>query len=313
MDIRWVRAALAVYERGSFSQAAEELDYSTSAVSKQVAALEKELGTPLFTRSGSAAVVHTRTMETLVPCLRQIAAAVEEIDALVAASAAAEDAQLNISMPYGISDYREGEMIRAFRLQNPNTEVHVAYERGERLMRMLAGGQMDIALSLDVRGELINRLVTRAGLDPAEFETIFLHEYGLNVCVREDHPLTRLPQVRLADLEGLTLYFLTRNPKVEEGVPAQIHRETFDRKTFPATVRYLQDAKPEFVMNMIAASDAALGISSPPRMGYPGVVYLPVAGMEHYMSLKLLYHRATVSRNALRFAACAQKIFQTAP
>ncbi|WP_433377338.1 LysR family transcriptional regulator [Actinoplanes sp. CA-142083] len=50
MDPHLLRTFLAVAETGSFSAAAQRLQYTQSAVSQHVAALEADLGTPLFTR-----------------------------------------------------------------------------------------------------------------------------------------------------------------------------------------------------------------------------------------------------------------------
>jgi len=50
VDPHLLRTFLAVAETGSFSAAARDLRYTQSAVSQHVAALEADLGTPLFTR-----------------------------------------------------------------------------------------------------------------------------------------------------------------------------------------------------------------------------------------------------------------------
>ena len=52
LDLRELRALVAVKERGTFRQAAEELGYTQSALSHQVAALERALDRRLFTRPG---------------------------------------------------------------------------------------------------------------------------------------------------------------------------------------------------------------------------------------------------------------------
>ena len=51
MEIKQVQYFLTVAEAGSFSVAAEDLYISQSSLSKQIIALEKELGIPLFDRS----------------------------------------------------------------------------------------------------------------------------------------------------------------------------------------------------------------------------------------------------------------------
>jgi LysR family transcriptional regulator, transcription activator of glutamate synthase operon len=51
MEIRQIQYFLAIAEKGSFSSAADDLNISQSSLSKQVKALEKELGVRLFDRS----------------------------------------------------------------------------------------------------------------------------------------------------------------------------------------------------------------------------------------------------------------------
>lgn len=52
MELRQLRYFVAVAEREHISDAAAALDVAQSAVSRQIANLEKELGTPLFERVG---------------------------------------------------------------------------------------------------------------------------------------------------------------------------------------------------------------------------------------------------------------------
>ena len=52
LELRHLLALVAVADTGTFSGAAEELDYTQSAVSHQVANLERIVGTPMFERPG---------------------------------------------------------------------------------------------------------------------------------------------------------------------------------------------------------------------------------------------------------------------
>ena len=52
VDLRSLRALVAVADQGSFRGAARELGYTQSAISHQIATLERSLETPLFTRPG---------------------------------------------------------------------------------------------------------------------------------------------------------------------------------------------------------------------------------------------------------------------
>ena len=85
LEVRHLRTLQACADAGSFAAAAKELSYTTSAVSQQIAALEREAGTLLverlargvrLTEAGSALLVHADNV------LAELADAVAELDGL---------------------------------------------------------------------------------------------------------------------------------------------------------------------------------------------------------------------------------------
>src|ERR1700750_709859 len=85
LDVRRMRVLREVAAKGSFSAAAEALSYTQSAVSQQIAALEREAGTKLVERNargirltdaGEALVRHTAAV------LANLAEAEAELEAL---------------------------------------------------------------------------------------------------------------------------------------------------------------------------------------------------------------------------------------
>ena len=89
LELRHLQALLAVADKGTFSRAADRLGYTQSAVSQQIAALERMVGTPLFdrpggprpvelTEAGRAMVEHARGV------LRRLGAAQAELAAIAA-------------------------------------------------------------------------------------------------------------------------------------------------------------------------------------------------------------------------------------
>src|SRR3954464_12132379 len=85
LDVKRMRVLREVAARGSFSAAAEQLGYTQSAVSQQIAALEREAGTTLIERNpralrltdaGEALVRHAETI------LARLAEAEAELEAI---------------------------------------------------------------------------------------------------------------------------------------------------------------------------------------------------------------------------------------
>lgn len=76
MDLHLLRTFVAVTRHGSFSAAAEELGYTQSAVSQQIAALESDLGVPLLHRRPvSPTRAGERLLEHAGPLLLRLSAA----------------------------------------------------------------------------------------------------------------------------------------------------------------------------------------------------------------------------------------------
>src|SRR5688572_12101007 len=85
-DVHQLRVFLAVAENLSFTRAAEALLLTQSAVSHQVAALERSLATSLFERRGRS-VALTPAGRVLVDRSRRVFAALGEAEAAVRAAA----------------------------------------------------------------------------------------------------------------------------------------------------------------------------------------------------------------------------------
>ncbi|WP_433678093.1 LysR family transcriptional regulator [Nocardia sp. CA-119907] len=107
MDLhgRDLRYFLAVAEELSFTRAAERLYVSQPALSKQIRALERQLGAPLFTRDPQR-VILTPVGEALLPHARTVLAALDAATAAVEQARMAQRSTLVIGM--GASPGRGG-------------------------------------------------------------------------------------------------------------------------------------------------------------------------------------------------------------
>ena len=82
MDLGAVRTFVAVADAGRFAEAADDLSITQQAVSKRVAALERELGVRLFTRTARGAQL-TTDGQAFLPHARELVAAEQRAAASV--------------------------------------------------------------------------------------------------------------------------------------------------------------------------------------------------------------------------------------
>lgn len=148
MELRQLEYLVAIAEEGGFGRAAQRLHVVQSAVSQQVARLERELGVALFHRGGRAARP-TPAGEQLLPKARAALAAVAVVTETAAALAAGSGGTLRL----GSSRAFTGRVHRALdRLadQAPQVRVEVRQETRRARLEGVRSAALDAAL---IRGE----------------------------------------------------------------------------------------------------------------------------------------------------------------
>jgi DNA-binding transcriptional LysR family regulator len=191
LDVRRMRVLREVALRGSFSGAAEALSFTQSAVSQQIAALEREAGTTLVQRSargvrltdaGEAVVRHT---EAIMARLAEAEAELEAIAGLRGGrlrTAAFESAGATL-MPLAIA---------AFRQKHPAVELSMSLSEPEDCVPLLRSGELDV-------GIVFESAVKHAA---DGIHRVHLLEDPMYLVLPSDHPLANRRRVRLADLAG---------------------------------------------------------------------------------------------------------------
>lgn len=159
IDPRTLRALVAVADAGSFRAAARLLGYTQSAVSHQIAAIERRLGVTVFIRPGGRGKVRlTPHGELVYQHAQRVLAANQALDADIRAALAGERGTLRI----GISQ-STGAMLAApladLRRSSPGIEVSLINAgTAETLAQQLHQGQVDVGLYLNIEAD--ERVVT---------------------------------------------------------------------------------------------------------------------------------------------------------
>lgn len=161
MEIRQLRAFIAIAESGTFTAGAIRVHVTQAAISMQIRQLETEIGARVFVRAPRH-VILTEAGEQLLHRARQILrehdAALEEIAEL----AGAERGRLRIGSASAmvLTDQLPG-ILNELRRQHPRAEISVTSGTSESLVEQIVAGELDIAfvsLPVDVRGVQTERL-----------------------------------------------------------------------------------------------------------------------------------------------------------
>src|SRR4051812_49486090 len=146
LDVKRLRVLREVAAQGSFSAAADALSYTQSAVSQQIAALEREAGTTLverrargvhLTQAGRALVVHADAI------LARLAAAERELEAI----AGLHGGHLRlVAFPSAASSLMP-VAIAEFRSRYPAVELSLEPREPAEAIACVRAGECDVALS----------------------------------------------------------------------------------------------------------------------------------------------------------------------
>lgn len=213
---------------GSLSAAAERLGYTQSAMSRQIASLERDIGVALLHRLPRG-IRPTAAGEALLPHARLIIAEAER------GRQAACGADKHHHLAIGAVPSAAGALVpRAIRqLSNPPSWSMLT-DLTPRLLERVTRGELDLAVVTDMPSDL-------SGITGVEFSHLFDDPMG--VVVPEDHALAHRRRVRITDLAEET--WIEDNPGSEallhrlaarHDVTLRVDRSTFDLTTKVAMV-----------------------------------------------------------------------------
>src|SRR4029450_8259546 len=150
IDVKRLKVLREVAQQGSFSAAGEALGYTQSAVSQQIAALEREAGTTLVERNARG-VRLTDAGRALVEHADAILARLSDAEAELEAIAGLRGGRLRLAAFPSAGASIMPEAIARFRERHPAVELTLEPAEPEPALSTLRGGEGDIALDRDGR------------------------------------------------------------------------------------------------------------------------------------------------------------------
>ena len=152
MEIRQLKAFMAIADARTFTAAAQRIHYTQAALSMQIKQLEREVGVPLFTRMPRRVVLTEageRLMSRAQHILREHDAALAELAEL----AGAKHGRLRLGSASGmVSADALPALLKKLRRAHTHAEVSVISGTSEELVKKILAGELDAAfISLPVQ------------------------------------------------------------------------------------------------------------------------------------------------------------------
>jgi DNA-binding transcriptional LysR family regulator len=192
LDVRRLRVLREVADRGSLAAAADALSYTPSAVSQQIAALEREAGTTLLERRARG-VLLTEAGRLLVGHARSVLAELEAAETALRELAEVRRGQLRIASFATAAANVLPQAIDRFRARHPAVRIRVDQASPAESVARLRDGSLDLALTVDLEPPL-----------PEGVEVVPLFDDPVRLAVHREHPYASAPEISLSDLREET-------------------------------------------------------------------------------------------------------------
>jgi LysR family transcriptional regulator, low CO2-responsive transcriptional regulator len=189
MEIRQLRAFLAIAEAKTFTAGARRVNVTQAAISMQIRQLEEEVGLQLFTRTPRR-VLLTEAGEYLLERARRIMREHDSALAEIAEVAGAEHGRLRIGSASAMFATKQlPAILQQLKNKFPNAEISVTSGTSQTLVEKIMHGEVDIAfVSLPVEGSHVS------------IDHLFSDE--IVAIAHPDHPLASEKFISAATLAG---------------------------------------------------------------------------------------------------------------
>ncbi|MCH2047166.1 MAG: LysR family transcriptional regulator [Trichodesmium sp. ALOHA_ZT_67] len=188
MRLEQLQAFLWVAETGSFQEAAQKCNVTQSTVSRQVQALEAEVGAILFHRSNQAKL--TLAGECLWPHARKICQAWENATQEIAEMFTGKQPELCIATIHSVCANYLPPVLQRFGRHYPEVKLRVTALGSDRILKVLKDGLVDVAIIMN------NDLFTPT----SEMIVHHLYTETIEVLMAAKHTLAKYKEIPWAEL-----------------------------------------------------------------------------------------------------------------
>lgn len=184
MNLRQLRAFATIADAGGFGRAATRLHLSQPALSRQIHALEADLGVPLFDRVGRRMQLTSQGEDLLQRC-RQLLAEAESLGERARELKSGETGILRVAATPQVIENLLAPFLMPYRRRHAGVEIHLVEDGGARLLGRLERGEVHLSL---------------APAGPNRFEGRVLYPMHVIAVLPAAHRLARRAVLEIAEL-----------------------------------------------------------------------------------------------------------------
>ena len=144
MDLKYLTTFKTIVDEGSFTKAAEHLNYTQSTITFQIGQLEQELSAKLFERIGRRMAL-TKAGEQLIPYVEDVLNSVDRLQNFEA-DLASMKGDLKIGVGETLLSYKIPPILKAFHKQAPNVRLFLRSMNCYDIRDELIAGSLDMGI-----------------------------------------------------------------------------------------------------------------------------------------------------------------------
>jgi DNA-binding transcriptional LysR family regulator len=204
-----------VARTGSIRKAATHLNVAASAISRQILALETQLGTPLFQRLPKKLIL-TAAGEVLIGHIRQTLKELSRAQAKIEELKGLRRGEITVAMMSGLASNLVPGTVKQFRLANPRVKLILTlYNTGAEIQSAVATGEADLGIGFDFTKDSNLKVLART---PG----------ALGAVMAPTHPLAKRVSIRLSDCVDYPLVIADNSSAIRPYLNAAFSRVLLD-------------------------------------------------------------------------------------
>lgn len=187
-------------EKGSFTRAAEDLNYAQSSISKMIGDLEKEWGITLLERNRSG-IALTSAGKQVLPYVQKLLQDHRDLEGLIDRIKGLETGVVRIGTFASVAINWLPDIFAKFQKDYPGIEYEMLLGDYDEVEQWIESGRVDCGF-------------LRKPANP-DLDTILLKQDEYKVVLPPSHPLAAKEQIPIEDLENLPFLLLEHGGKTE--------------------------------------------------------------------------------------------------